>query len=111
MNNLATPPDSNHAKPYWHASMRIMALILCIWAVISFGCGIILRDWLDAHLSVGNAPFGFWMAQQGSIAGFVILLVFYALLMNRLDKKHGFDEKDEKTTDHTQDTSMKAFEE
>ena len=63
-----------------------------IWFTISFGCGILLRDWLDANVpGVGHAPFGFWMAQQGSIIGFVLILIFYAFLMNRLDKKHGYD--------------------
>jgi putative solute:sodium symporter small subunit len=46
---------------------------------------------MDANLpSIGNAPFGFWMAQQGSIIGFILILVTYAILMNRLDAKHGY---------------------
>jgi putative solute:sodium symporter small subunit len=47
---------------------------------------------MDANLpSIGNAKFGFWMAQQGSIICFVLLLVLYAFLMNKLDHKHGYD--------------------
>ena len=50
---------------------------------------------MDANFpSVGGAPFGFWMAQQGSIFCFVIILVAYAVLMNRLDKKHGYTEEE-----------------
>ena len=43
--------------------------------------------------NVGGAPFGFWMAQQGSIIGFLILLFLYMVLMNRLDRKHGFGDE------------------
>ena len=50
-----------------------------------FGCGIVFREWLDENAPhIGTAPFGFWMAQQGAIICFVILLVVYAVLMNRL---------------------------
>jgi putative solute:sodium symporter small subunit len=78
---------------YWRQSLNVVYFILGIWAFISLGCGILLRDTLDSLLpNIGNAPFGFWMAQQGAIIGFLTLLVVYMLLMNRLDRKHGFDE-------------------
>ena len=44
--------------------------------------------------SIGNAPFGFWMAQQGSIIIFVLIIIAYARLMNRLDDEHGYSEED-----------------
>ena len=74
--------------------MRLTLALLAFWFFISYGCSILLRDWMDANLpSIGNAPFGFWMAQQGSIIGFILILVTYAILMNRLDAKHGYAEK------------------
>ena len=39
---------------------------------------------------VGNAQFGFWMSQQGSIICFVLLLITYAVSMYRLDSKYGY---------------------
>jgi putative solute:sodium symporter small subunit len=78
---------------YQRSSLHLVIVLLSIWATISFGCSILFRDWLDVHApSIGNAPFGFWMAQQGSIIGFVLLLLAYALLMARLDEKHGYRE-------------------
>ena len=88
-------PSENAAK-YWWAKMRLLLGILAIWFIVSFGCGIIFRDWLDANMfKVGNAPFGFWMAQQGSIICFVLLLIVYNIMMNRLDAKFGYDEEGE----------------
>ena len=57
-----------------------------IWFLTSFGCGILLRDWLDGNFpNVGSAPFGFWMAQQGSIICFVIILLVYKYWMGRIE--------------------------
>ncbi len=73
---------------YWTANLKCVAALLGVWFFVSFGCGILFREWLDERFSVGGAPLGFWMAQQGSIICFIILLVVYAKLMNRLDAKH-----------------------
>lgn len=93
-------PDSHssdpHSAPYQKACLKITAAILIVWFAVSFGCGILFRDKLDTNApQVGTAPFGFWMAQQGSIICFVILLVVYAVLMNRLDAKHGYSEDED----------------
>jgi len=61
----------------------------------SYVASILARDWLDANLpSIGHAPFGFWMSQQGSIIIFILLLIAYRFLMNRLDARHGLVDKD-----------------
>lgn len=77
---------------YRRSSLIILFSLLAIWFIVSFGCGILFREQLDAAFSIGNAPFGFWMAQQGSILCFVLLLIAYAILMGRLDEKHGYSE-------------------
>lgn len=85
--------SGGNLSAYWSKSVRIVLFILAIWAGISLGCGVLLRDWLDSTLpNIGNAPFGFWMAQQGSIIGFLCLLFLYMVLMNRLDRQYGYDE-------------------
>lgn len=90
---MNTDSPDPHSAPYQKACLKIAGSLLLIWFSVSFGCGIIFRNWLDEHApQVGTAPFGFWMAQQGSIICFVILLVIYAVLMNRLDTKHGYNE-------------------
>ena len=86
------PQGRAEASLYWKRSLNIVYLVLGVWAAISLGCGVLFRDFLDEAMPpVGNAPFGFWMAQQGSIIGFLCLLVLYMLLMNGLDRRHGFD--------------------
>ncbi|MEO0510687.1 MAG: DUF4212 domain-containing protein [Verrucomicrobiota bacterium] len=85
-------PEDN-SRAHRRACGQLTLVLLAVWFTISFGCGILLRDWLDVNFpSIGNAPFGFWMAQQGSIIGFVLILIAYAFFMNRLDAKHGYSE-------------------
>ena len=73
-------------QDYWKANLKLLAVLLFIWFVISFGFGIILSDFLD-RFSLGGFKLGFWFAQQGSIYIFVIIIFHYVWLMKRLDKK------------------------
>lgn len=85
--------SAKRSESYQRSCLILVISLLSVWATISFGCGILFRDWLDVNLpTIGNAPFGFWMAQQGSIIGFVLILITYAVLMGRLDAKHGYKE-------------------
>ncbi len=80
-----------HASAYWKENIKYLAILLTIWFVVSFGCGILFREALN-EFRLGGFKLGFWFAQQGSIYVFVILIFVYVRLMNKLDKKYGFDE-------------------
>ena len=71
---------------YWKANLKLMALCLSIWFVVSYLFGIILVDQLNA-ISIGGYDLGFWFAQQGSMYTFVVLIFFYASRMNKLDRQ------------------------
>lgn len=80
-------PTEQERRDYWSQSIRLLLILLSIWFLASFGCGILFRTWLDDNFpKIGNAPFGFWMAQQGSIIIFILILVAYAKIMGRLDR-------------------------
>ncbi|MGC9420897.1 MAG: DUF4212 domain-containing protein [Rhodovulum sp.] len=84
--------DKDSAMAYWKANVRLIIISLIIWALVSFGFGILLRPLLSG-ISVGGTDLGFWFAQQGSILVFLALIFFYAWRMNRLDRKFGVDEE------------------
>ena len=77
-------------RSYWRTNVRIVLALLAVWFVVSYGCGILLVDWLD-RVQLGGFKLGFWFAQQGAIYVFVLLIVVYVRLMNALDKRYGFD--------------------
>ncbi|WP_309399300.1 DUF4212 domain-containing protein [Cerasicoccus maritimus] len=84
-----TPTKEALVNRYWRANVLITLGLLFVWAFVSFGCGILFADKLDAiHLFGTGYPLGFWFAQQGSIIVFVFLILFYAIFMNALDRKH-----------------------
>ena len=72
---------------YWRQNIRIMAVLLAVWAVVGLGCGVLFADALN-QFRLGGFPLGFWFAQQGSIIVFVLLILVYSLLLNRLDDRH-----------------------
>lgn len=78
-------------QAYWKANVRLMTICLIIWALVSFGFGLILRPLLSG-ISIGGTDLGFWFAQQGSIYVFLILIFFYAIRMNALDREFGVQE-------------------
>lgn len=88
--NPATSAEGD--RTYWSANLRIISVCLVIWAVVSFGFGILLRPALSG-ITVGGTDLGFWFAQQGSILVFLGLIFFYAFRMNRLDREFGVEEE------------------
>ncbi len=81
-------------RAYWSANLRLMAVLLAIWAFVSLGCSVLFVDALN-NFRPFDVPFGFWMGQQGSIITFVILIGVYVVRMERLDKEFGIDEEAE----------------
>ena len=83
-------PDASH-QAYWRTNLRYVATLLSIWFAVSLLGSVLLVDALDT-IQVFGFKLGFWLAQQGSIYTFVVLIFVYAWLMNRLDKRHGLDD-------------------
>lgn len=78
-------------KLYWKKNLQYLAVLLLIWFVVSYGCGILFVDELD-NIRFGGFKLGFWFAQQGSIYVFVLLIFVYVYLMNKLDRKYNVEE-------------------
>ena len=81
-------------KAYWQANLRILAILMTIWFVVSFGCGILFVEPLN-EIKLGGFRLGFWMAQQGSIYVFLVLIFVYVRFMNKLDRKFRFEEEND----------------
>ena len=77
-------------RAYWRANLSLMAKLLTVWFVFSYGLGILLVEPLN-NFHIGGFPLGFWFAQQGSIYVFIVLIFIYARVMDRLDREHGVD--------------------
>jgi putative solute:sodium symporter small subunit len=74
-------------RRYWRTNVRIMLVLLGLWALAGLGCGVLFAGALNS-VRLGGFPLGFWFAQQGAIIVFVVLILVYAVLLNRLDARH-----------------------
>jgi putative solute:sodium symporter small subunit len=83
--------NENKGVAYWKANIRLILILLAIWAGVSYGLGIILAPALN-NISLGYLPLGFWFAQQGAMFVFVILIFVYSVLMDGVDKSHDVQE-------------------
>ena len=81
-----------NASAYWKENVKYLSILLVIWFLVSYGCGILFKDAFLNEIKLGGFKLGFWFAQQGSIYVFVILIFVYVRIMNKLDKKYGYDE-------------------
>tara|TARA_B100001245_G_scaffold208802_1_gene171983 strand:+ start:161 stop:421 length:261 start_codon:yes stop_codon:yes gene_type:complete len=77
---------------YWKLNLTIVGSLLAIWFMVSFGAGILFSENLD-QFEIAGFKLGFWFAQQGSIIIFVLLIVLYCFLMNKLDKRFNVEEE------------------
>lgn len=82
--------NKENAKAYWKENIRYVLILLAIWFIVSFAAGILFKDELNT-IRIGGFKLGFWFAQQGSMYVFVALIFVYVRLMNKLDKKYGYD--------------------
>ena len=70
---------------YWKKNIRYITILLSLWFIVSFRCGILFVEQLNT-IQIGGFKLGFWFAQQGSIFGFVAIIFTYIYLMNKLDQ-------------------------
>ncbi len=82
--------SENKAHQYWKSNIKIVLSLLSVWFFISFVCGILLVDVLD-NFRIGGFKLGFWIAQQGSIFVFVVLIFVYIRLMDKLDDEYNLN--------------------
>ena len=84
-------------EEYWQRQLKRIAILLTIWAIVAFGMSIFLAPALN-NFSFGGVPFGFWMAQQGSIFVFVSLIWIYAYFSDKADEEAGLTETEGSTS-------------
>ena len=85
------PGETAEAGAYWRANLKLVGALMSVWFLVSFGAGIIFREWLD-QFRIGGYPLGFWFAQQGAIYVFIALIFIYVFAMRRLDRKYGVED-------------------
>jgi putative solute:sodium symporter small subunit len=79
-------------KEYWQRNLKLTSVLLAIWFVATFVVGWFARE-LNGVEIIG--PLGFYMAAQGSLIIYVLIIWFYAKRMNEMDLEYGVHEGDD----------------
>lgn len=79
-------------RHYWRKNLNITAILLGLWFVVTFVVTFFARD---LSFNFFGWPFSFWMAAQGSLVVYVVIIWYYARYMNKLDQEHGVAEVEE----------------
>jgi putative solute:sodium symporter small subunit len=83
--------SQDNANAYWKATLGLLTKVMIIWALVSYGAGILFAPMLNS-IQLGGYPLCFWFAQQGSIYIFIALIFYYAKAMGKIDRKFGVQE-------------------
>jgi len=83
--------DGKDLKKYWREHLTYLLILLAVWFLVSYGAGILFAKPLNT-IRLGGFKLGFWFAQQGAVYVFLLLIVLYVRLMNRLDRKYDVHE-------------------
>ncbi|MBK7062675.1 MAG: DUF4212 domain-containing protein [Rubrivivax sp.] len=78
-------------RQYWQKNLRITGILLAIWFFVTFVLGYFARD---LNFNFFGWPFSFWVAGQGALIVYVVIIGFYAYYMNRLDRQFGVAESE-----------------
>ncbi len=86
-----TQDRAQRHSAYWRANLKLLAKLLAVWFIVSFGFGILLKDFLN-EIPFFGFKLGFWFAQQGSIYVFVVLIFVYVWRMAKIDRAFGVED-------------------
>ncbi len=78
-------------QAYWSKNLRVTAILLAIWFVVTYVVSYFARD---LNFNFFGWPFSFYMGAQGSLAIYVAIIWFYARYMNNLDHEFGVAEEE-----------------
>jgi putative solute:sodium symporter small subunit len=80
-------------REYWRKNLNLTMVLLAIWFVATFVMAFFAREL--ATIVIFGWPLSFYMAAQGSLIIYVVIILIYARSMKRLDEEFGVAEGDE----------------
>jgi putative solute:sodium symporter small subunit len=78
-------------QAYWSKNLRLTAILLAIWFVVTYVVSYFARD---LNFNFFGWPFSFYMGAQGSLVIYVLIIWYYARYMNNLDHEYGVAEEE-----------------
>jgi len=81
---------SEKHREYWKRTLNLTIVLLAIWFVVTF---VMAYFAIPLHgIVIAGFPLSFYMAAQGSLIIYVVLIWYYARKMGELDQEYGVAE-------------------
>ena len=77
-------------RDYWRRTLNLTIVLLAIWFVVTFVMAYFATDL--SKIVIAGFPVSFYMAAQGSLIVYVVLIWYYAHKMGQLDREYGVAE-------------------
>ncbi len=82
---------SQTAGRHWRRTSVLMWIMMVLWAFFSFFIHMFVND-LNT-IKILGFPLGFYMAAQGSLFAFVVMLFIFAYRQDKIDRDEGVAEQ------------------
>lgn len=77
---------------HWKRTTRLMLSHLAVWLFFGYIVHMFVNSLNQYTVPFLGFPLGFYMAAQGSLIVFVVMLFFFARQQDRIDREHGVAE-------------------
>jgi putative solute:sodium symporter small subunit len=91
---MAQPESQANTDAHWHKTTRLMWTHLGIWLFFGYIIHMFVVPLNKITIPILNFPLGFYMAAQGSLIVFVVMLFVFAKQQDKIDREFGMAEED-----------------
>lgn len=81
-------------EAYWNENKKLTWITMIVWFVVTYVVAFFSPQFNS--VVIFGFPLGYYMGAQGALIIFVFLIFNYASKMNKIDKKYGVEEEEEK---------------
>jgi putative solute:sodium symporter small subunit len=91
---MAKKDSPENQEAHWKKTTNLMLTHLGIWFFFGYVVHMFVVPLNKITIPILGFPLGFYMAAQGSLIVFVVILFMFARQQNRIDREHGYAEED-----------------
>lgn len=84
--------DSREEDHHWQRTSKLMLVMMALWLFFSYLVHMFVTP-LNG-IKIFGFPLGFYMASQGSLIAFVVMLFWFARAQDQVDRDAGVAEDD-----------------
>jgi putative solute:sodium symporter small subunit len=89
-----TADSKANEEAHWDKTTKLMLTHLGVWFFFGYVIHMFVKPLNNIIIPILNFPHGFYMAAQGSLIVFVVMLFMFAKQQDRIDREHGYAEED-----------------